>query len=331
MATLGDKYLNLADSLKRQEGGAQAATIIEMMSENNVLMQDANVLECNDGTNYISTIRNGLPTATFRKIYGYVPPSKSTTEQVKDPTGMLETYSVVDKDLVEKSKNPKLFRLSESQAFIEAMNQELQENIFYGSVADNSAAFDGLAVRYSKTSPDKRKIGHNIVKGKGTGNDNSSIWFITWGDLHTSLIYPEGSKAGLQHEDDGIVTETNAEGGKRKVYQDHYKMDVGVTIRDFRSTARVCNIDISDLDTANADDLLDLMRKAYYKVKKHNKGGTTCIYCNTDVLMYFDKQVREKTNIDFNYKEYLNDEVLHFKNLPIRECDQILNTEMAIN
>jgi hypothetical protein len=47
--------------------------------------------------------------------------------------------------------------------------------------------------------------------------------------------------------------------------------------------------------------------------------------------MHFDKQVREKANVDFTYKEYLNDEILHFKNIPIRECDQILNTEATIN
>jgi hypothetical protein len=333
MATLGDKYLNLADGLKRTEGGEQAATIIEMMSETNVVMQDANVMECNDGSNHVSTVRSGLPTATFRKIYGFVPPSKSTTVQVKDPTGMLETYSVIDKDLVDKAKNPKLFRLSESTAFIEAMNQELQENIFYGSVADNAAAFDGLAVRYAKSSTKKSEIGYNVVKGLGAGSDNTSIWFVTWGDQHCSLIYPEGSKAGLQHEDDGIVTETDANGGKRKVYQDHYKMDVGLTLRDFRSTARICNIDVSNLaggSGATPDNLLDLMTKAYYKIKKHNMGGKTVIYCNTDLLMYFDKQVKNTTNIDFNYKEYLNDDILHFKNIPIRECDQILNTEAAV-
>src|SRR5574344_286701 len=113
MATLGSSYLNLADRLKRTENGEQAATIIEMMNETNAVMQDVNVLECNDGSNYLTTIRTGLPTATFRRLYGYVAPSKSTTAQVKDPTGMLEAFSVVDKDLVDKAPNPKLFRLSE--------------------------------------------------------------------------------------------------------------------------------------------------------------------------------------------------------------------------
>lgn len=330
MATLGTSYLNLADRLKRTEAGEQAATIIEMMNETNCIMQDANVLECNDGSNHISTIRTGLPTATFRRLYGFVAPSKSTTAQVKDPTGMLEAFSVVDVDLVNKAKNPKLFRLSESTPFIEAMNQAMQSEVFYGNTNTRPEGFDGLAVRYGQLSDDKKNIGYNVIDAGGTGADNTSIWFITWGDQHTSMTYPEGSKAGMQHTDDGIQTETNENGGKRKVYQDHYKMDSGLTVKDWRSTCRIANIDVSELQGQTPANLIDLMREAYYKVKRHAGGGKTFIYCNTNALMHFDKQVESKQNIHFSYQEYLGEKVLTFRGIPIRECDQILDTEARV-
>lgn len=331
MGTLGSSYLNLADRLKRTEGGEQAATIIEMMNETNVIMQDVNVIECNDGSNYLTTIRTGLPSATFRRLYGYVAPSKSTTAQVKDPTGMLEAFSVVDKDLVDKAPNPKLFRLSESTPFIEAMNQAMQSEFFYGNTKTRPEGFDGLAVRYGSISTDKKNIGYNVINGGGTGSDNTSIWFITHGDQHVSMTYPQGSKAGMQHTDDGVQTETNANGAKRKVYQDHYKMDAGVTLKDWRSTCRIANIDVSNLEGDSAADLLELMRKAFYRINRYRAGGTTVIYCNTNVLMHFDKQVDSKSNIHFNYQEYLGAKTLHYKNIPIRECDQILDTEAAVS
>jgi len=327
MATLGTNYLTLADRLKRTENGKMAAEIIEMMNETNPVMQDANALQCNDGTSHITTIRSGLPSAVFRKLYGFVPASKSTTEQVKDTTGMLETYSIADADLVDKSENPKLFRLSEASAFIEAMNQAIQDSFFYGDTKKDSAAFDGLAVRYGSISNDTKKIGSNIIDAGGTGADNTSIWFVTWGDQHTSLLYPQNSQAGIQHTDDGILTETNASGGKRKVYQDHYKVDIGLTVRDWRSTCRIANIDVSDLAGASAADIPALMLKAYYKTHKYAKTGKTVIYCNTDLLMYFEKQLKDKDNINFSLKEYLNEETMHFKNIPIKESDAILNTE----
>ena len=331
MATLGANYLTLADRFKRTENGKIAAEIIEMMSETNEVLQDANALQCNDGSNHITTIRTGLPSAVFRKLYGYVPSSKSSTEQVKDVTGMLETYSIVDVDLVDKSENPKLFRLSESSAFIEAMNQKLQETIFYGSIKENAAAFDGLAARYSKISTDNKKIGSNIIDAGGSGEDNTSIWFVTWGDLHTSLLYPQGSQAGVQHKDDGILTETSTTGGKRKVYQDHYKMDVGLSVRDWRSTCRIANISLSDLTGDNAVNLEELLNQAYYKIRRYAKTGKTYIYCNSTVLMHFEAQLKEKTNVNFTIKEYLNDNVLHYKNIPIRECEQILLTEEKVS
>lgn len=331
MATLGANYLTLADRLKRTENGKIAAEIIEMMSETNEVLQDANALQCNDGSNHITTIRTGLPSAVFRNLYGYVPSSKSTTEQVKDVTGMLETYSIVDVDLVDKSENPKLFRLSESSAFIEAMNQKLQETIFYGSIKDNAAAFDGLAARYAKKSTDTKKIGSNIIDAGGTGTDNTSIWFVTWGDLHTSLLYPQGSQAGVQHKDDGVMTETSSTGGKRKVYQDHFKMDVGLSVRDWRSTCRIANLSISNLAGSSPADIEALLNKAYYKIRRFAKTGKTFIYCNSTVLMYFEAQLKEKSNVNFTIKEYMNDNILHYKNIPIRECEQITCDEAKVS
>ncbi len=331
MATIGAGYLTLADRLKRTENGKMAAEIIEMMSETNEVLQDAVAIQCNDGSNHITTIRTGLPSAVFRNLYGFVPTSKSATEQVKDVTGMLETFSIVDADLVDKSENPKLFRLSESSAFVEAMNQKLQETIFYGSIKENAAAFDGLAVRYGKKSNDPKKIGSNIIDAGGKGSDNTSVWFVTWGDLHTALLYPQGSLAGVQHKDDGIVTETSSTGGKRKVYQDHFKMDVGLSVRDWRSTCRIANISIENLAGSDPADLEELLNQAYYKIRRFSKTGNTFIYCNSTVLMYFEAQLKAKTNVNFTIKEYLNENILHYKNIPIRECEQITCTEELVS
>ncbi|WP_368734330.1 major capsid protein, partial [Klebsiella quasipneumoniae] len=63
--------------------------------------------------------------------YG-VQPSKSTTVQVTDYVGMLETYAEVDKSLADLNGNTAEFRLSEDRAFIEAMNQQMAQTLFYG-------------------------------------------------------------------------------------------------------------------------------------------------------------------------------------------------------
>ena len=131
--------------------------------------------------------------------------------------------------------------------------------------------------------------------------------------------------------DDGILTETSNTGGKRKVYQDHFKMDVGLSVRDWRSTCRIANISVADLSGDGAADLEELLNKAYYKIRRFAKTGKTAIYCNSTVLMYFEAQLKAKTNVNYTIKEYLNENVLHYKNIPIRECDQITCVEDLVS
>lgn len=331
MAVIGSNYLNLPDLMKQTVGDSVVTDIAEMMSETAHLLKDAHVMECNDGTSHLSVIRHGLPKGVFRKIYGFVPTEKSTTEQVKDVTGMLEAYSVVDVDLVEKSKNKAQFRLNESKAFVEGMAITAQQTILYGSLSDNNAAFDGLAVRYGHLSDDVKNIGYNVIDAGGTGNDLTSIWFITWGEQDTALLYPQGSKGGLDHKDDGILTETNDKGAKRKVYQDHFKHDLGITVKDWRTTCRIANISKSKLKDGTLD-ILDLMRNAYYKIQPYIKrqGQKTFIYTNVTIAEALDKAATDKANVMLNIKEYGGEDIVFYKGIPVRVINQILDTEEQV-
>ena len=46
--------------------------------------------------------------------------------------------------------------------------------------------------------------------------------------------------------------------------------------------------------------------------------------------MYFEAQLKEKTNVNFTFKEYLDENILHYKNIPIRECEQIVCDENVV-
>lgn len=331
MGTLATPHMTTVDLMKQTVGDSIETDIAEILSESGDLLADLHNKECNMGTFNKSVIRHGLPEATFRKLYGYVPTSKSTTEQVVDATGELEAYSTPDIDLIDHSKNPAQARLNEAKAFIEGMAQKAQQTIIYGSRTDNDAEFDGLAVRYAKKSTSKNNIGFNIVDAGGTGTDNTSIWIVTTGENDVSLLHPEGSKGGIQHFNDGVQTETNDKGAKRKVYQDHFKLSIGLSVKDWRSTCRIANISVSDLLDGKVD-LLKYLRKGYFKVKKHIKksGQKTFIYCNSTVAEALDAAACDKANVNLNIKEYCGVDIAHYKNIPVREIDQILETEEKV-
>lgn len=331
MAGVGSTYLTLADKLKQSEGDNNiTSTIIELLSQTNELLTDAVAIECNDGSGHKTTIRNGLPSVIFRKLYQGIPASKSTTSQVRDTTGMLEALSEVDKTLVDLSGNPNQFRLNEAKAFLESMNNTCQETIFYGNTKTDLAKFDGLAARYGALSTDSKNIGSNIISASGSNSDNTSIWFVTWGDLHTHLIYPKGSKAGLQHDDMGEELVADSDGNKFKAYVDHWKWDIGLSVRDWRSTCRIANIDASNLQAGNVK-IDEFMLDAYYKIRKYAKTGKTICYANSETLCNLHKIAKNKTNVHLSLREFQGEEVVSFLGkVPIKEADQILNTESAV-
>lgn len=331
MPGVGNTYLSLADLYKQREGDNITSTIIELLAETNDLLKDAPAVECNDGSGHKTTTRTGLPTPTWRMLYEGVQPTKSQVAQVRDTTGMLEDYSEVDKVLVDLAGDKAQFRLNEARAHIEAMNQEVQENIFYGSTKTNAAKFDGLALRYNSISTTKTNVGYNVLSAGGSGSDSTSVWMVTWGDLHTHMLYPKGTKAGLEHKDLGEQTKTNSDGGMLQVLRDHYKWHVGLSVRDWRSTCRICNIDASDL-AAGSVALDNYLIKAYYRIKSYNKTGRTVIYANAETLYALHLLAKAKTNVYLTLKEGIEgQEIVTFMGIPIRQADQLLNTESVVS
>ncbi|MCA9339821.1 MAG: hypothetical protein KDA17_02820, partial [Candidatus Saccharibacteria bacterium] len=127
MAANATTHPTLLDLVKRSEPDGKIATIVEILNETNEILDDMVWVEGNLPTGHRTTIRTGIPAPTWRKLYQGVQPTKSTTVQVTDNCGMLEAYAEVDKALADLNGNTNEFRLSEDQAHIEGMSQELAE------------------------------------------------------------------------------------------------------------------------------------------------------------------------------------------------------------
>ena len=149
MPTIGANVLTLADFAKRVDPDGKVPSIVELLSQSNEILQDMLWMEGNLPTGHRTTVRTGLPTVAWRLLNQGVQPSKSTTAQVDEQCGMLEAWSEVDKDLAMLNGNTAAFRLSEAQAFIEAMNQEMASTLFYGNAGLAAEEFTGLSIRLS--------------------------------------------------------------------------------------------------------------------------------------------------------------------------------------
>lgn len=328
MATLNTTNPTLADLAKRQDPDGKIAKIIELLNGTNEILDDMVWMEANDGTGHKTTIRSGLPAGTWRKLNYGVQPEKSTTVQVRDACGMLESYAQVDKKLVQLSSDPAGFRFSEDRAFIEGMNQNMATTLFYGDSTVNPERFTGLAPRFNSKSAEN---GQNILDAGGTGSNNTSIWLVCHDENILHGIYPKGTQAGLQVEDLGEETLTDAAGGLYQGYRTHYQWDCGMTLRDWRYVVRIANVDVTALtkNAASGADLIDLMVQAI-ELLPNTRMGRPVIYVNRTIRSFLRRQMLNKSNVWLSMEEVAGKKVLAFDQLPVKRVDALLNTEARV-
>lgn len=328
MPIVGSNYLTLADVRRQTNANDDIADIVEILALATPLTEDAPVFEANSGNRHLTTIRTGLPRPTWRKLYEGVMPTKGTTAQVYENTGMMEDWSEVDAKLVDMSKNPRKLRANEGRAHIMGIGQELEQTLFYGNTDVWPERFNGLDMRYNSLSAGN---GGQIVDAGGTGSDNTSIWFIGWGEDSVHLIYPEGSSLGIKRDDKGLQTKELNDGSLYDVYREKFQMDAGLVVRDWRCVSRIANLDVSDLRGGTGPDLIGLMIEAFYRLDKPAMPNRNLsIYVPRTLGAALHKQALAKVSNNLTYDIIEGKPMTRFMGYPIRVSDSILTTEARI-
>lgn len=328
MATIGNTVLTMADWAKRQDPDGKTADIVEMLSQTNEVLDDMLFKEGNLPTGEQTTIRTGLPTTYYRMINQGTPNSKSTTAQVTENAAMLSARCSIDVREARLNGNTSEYRMSEAEAFMEAMAQQMATTLFYGSAA-NPEEFVGFSNRYNSLSAANAE---NIIDAGGTGSDNSSIWLIGWGQRTIHGIFPKGSKAGLSHEDLGIDDELDGDSNPYRAYRDLYEWDNGLVVRDWRYAVRICNIDISTLiaDTTGATtNLINYMVKATHRVPSLTN-AKFAFYVNRTVGQMLDVQAMNRTNLYLTVGEEDGKPKTMLRGIPVRTVDALTEAEAQV-
>jgi hypothetical protein len=346
MATLGATALTYADWAKRMDDGYRVAMIIELLSQTNEILDDMLVVEGNLPTGHKTTVRTGLPQATWRLLNQGVPNAKSTTAQITDTCGNLETYAVIDKDVADLNGNTAEFRLSEVKAFLEGMSQQVATTLIYGNQSVNPERFTGLAPRYSTKTAANSATSANVLDGGGSANTNTSIWVVVWGSDTFHATFPKGKITGLQHRDMGEWPVQDASLNTYQAYRDHFKWEIGLVGRDWRYCVRIANVDVTQLTGVSAANLINLLVRGLYRLPTAPSSATaiqssdspevranmgrTVIYCNRVIRTYLDLQAMNKTNVLLRLEEFDGKTVTTFRGIPVRTCDAILNNEATV-
>lgn len=330
-ATAGAESLSIIDVAKRLDPNGDTADVAELLAQTNEIIQDVPWVQGNLPTGNRATIRTGLPQTTWRKLYGGTPVSKSTTAQVDDACGMLTARSEPDIKAVNMANDPATFRMDEAASFIEAMGQDFATALLYGDTSVNPEQFFGLAPRYSALTGSSSA--QNVINGLGSGSDNTSIYLVGWGKRTVFGIYPQNSKAGLDHKDLGEIDAFDENNDRYRAFGDLFNWDCGLVVKDWRYIVRIANVDASDVSAGTGtmanQKLIELLIDA-----KHRLPSLTSvqprIYANRTVRAALDKMALNKSSNALSIREAAGQFQTDFLGIPIRTVDQLLNTEAAL-
>lgn len=346
MPIIGNNALTLADWAKRTDETGRMSVIVDLLSQSNQMMEDMLWLEGNQTSGHKTVVRTGLPQGTWRRLYQGVQPTKSTTAQITEACGNLEAFMEVDKDLADLNGNTDQFRLTEDQAFLSGITQQMQSALIYSNSMNTPEQIMGFAPRYSTVNAANAATAANVIDMGGTGTTNTSVWVVGWGENSVHGIFPKGKMAGLVHQNLGEDVVRLADGSQYRVYRSHFKWECGLAVRDWRFVVRLANIDVTLLNGVNAANLINALISAFYRMPvaptttristtPDRPSGTVganrfAIYCNRQVAAALDRQALNKTNVLLNMEQWDGRPVTTFRGVPIRVVDRLLNTEARV-
>jgi hypothetical protein len=211
--------------------------------------------------------------------------------------------------------------------------------MFYGNPATDPRQYLGLSARYGTISGAGNA--QNILDAGGTGSNNTSIWLVVWGENTVFCPFPKGSKAGLQHTDQGELTIYDPNSNPFQAFQTHYQWKNGLVVKDWRYVVRICNINVTDLATqattqssTAATQIINLMSRALDRVP-YLSMGRPAFYMNRTVASMLRIAALNKSNTALAIESGLSQfgtptKWTSFMGVPLRRVDQLLNTEARV-
>ncbi len=342
-------FITLLDWSRRVGPDGNIDEIAELLSQCNDVYKDMVWRQSNLPTGHKATVRTGLPTATWRAANMGVGYTKSQTAQITATWGELVAWSQIDKSIADLNAETAQLRVSEDNAFLEGMSQQMATAIFYANETTNPTQFTGFAPVYNTVTVATAANAVNVLNGGGTASANASLWLVGWGDRTAYGIFPKGSKAGLIFEDRGDVVPAYDSGQNPYLaYTSYFQWRAGIMIEDWRYTARLANIDTTTagLQGPTPPDLFQFMSKMVVRMPTAPKrvsaitetdapdepspGVSLIFYCNRTIREYLDIQAIRDRNVLLKPTEYAGEPITEFRGCPIRVVDVLTNSEVAL-
>jgi hypothetical protein len=243
-------HVTLMDWARKFGPDGKLLPIANLLSQSNEIVQVMPFMEGNLPTGHKASVQTGLPLPILRRFYQGVPPSKGGVNTIEDVCANQQSRNEVDQKLAELNGDVGAFRLSEALPHFEANTQLFAQQMMYGDTSVNKDGILGLTPRYNAIGARNGVVpasSANIIDSGGTGNNNTSVWLVVWGSNTVTGIFPKGSKAGLDHQDLGLIDAFDANNARYRAYAELWDWVYGLHVKDWRFAVRIANINVNDL------------------------------------------------------------------------------------
>lgn len=331
MATIGLAH-TLSDLRKHLTPDGAIDHVMEVLNESNPIIEDVRWMEGDLPIGNKTTVRASLPSPTIRRINRGTAATKGTVKQIIDVCMNLEDRSCVDIELLAGKPNPAQYRLSESDAHVEGMGQYVARQLLYGDLDNDPDTFNGIMTRYNTLKGDKGNPGYQVISAGTAGtNTNTSIYFVDWGDRRVTGIYPKGTTAGLTHRDLGESDVYDENGKPFRAVQDLYTWKLGLAVYNVRSIARVCNIDVTKLNTLTDAAQRELMNKFIFAKNRLQNPVAPIAYVSDTLYSFLECYLNNKNNVHVTRQDFMNaPPKLYLAGIQIKKLDCQSDTEAAV-
>jgi len=236
----------------------------------------------------------------------------------------------IPRDVLRIQPNPARKREMIRQRHVEGFGQGVANHLVYGTSVATPEKFDGLAVRYNTpdaTNPINPTNGdYGVYDMGGAGSDTSSIWLVQWAEDKVCGIFPMNDpQVGLRMSDEGLQYVDAENSKERQDYRDELEWDLGLKVEDWRAVARIRNI-----ESALADIDADLWKKIVEARNNFKGSEPVWMYVNSMIFTHLDILTADKQNVQYSSDNPYGTPMLMFRDIPIRKCDALLQTETAV-
>jgi len=288
-------------------------------------LEDAIFVEGFDLTSHTFGQDAALPSGDFRAINDGIDASKGATKQIVEPIGLYEDRSQVDRYLTKIAPNPLEFRARRDDQHLRGGAVKLGTAFLTGDRASTPKGVTGFQPRRAAlglTAPSGQPI---IWDNGDTGDSDTSIWLVQWGEDGVFFTYPKNSKtAGIEEEDLGLQLVAGANTKDMVAYVTEFTYNYGICVANPRSLVRVCNI---GTDGENGVDI-DVLIKAILNMRDQGEGAV--IYLNTTSYAQFEIAAKNMGEHVLRWIKVNDTWVQMFKNAKVKIWESIPDTETTV-